>query len=331
MFDFTEIIPRPLHNHLKWLGKQDWIKFEQEDELRTKFVIDWADLYQKSPEETKKYIRLWREIPPDKSLTYVKLYAGANALAYGPKVFVPSVEQFESMMNVEIHLPIKDFRSPYPTMVVKLPADAMKNLAEQHGYALKMPSWSMITHKSPFIYITQNFEDNVDVSYYFQDRLRFKTIEDALQTFVIDNKIIEHNKATLDQQMGLLISRSVLNLCLMLVHYGYRDAGPLYPEQYKAHRDKPKLAYLKSADFKAIELIQNIIVRETRLVSQTSGIPTGYEVKPHWRKGHWRRQQGFAEIIAQGGTPKLSFVRPCLVRPDRIIGDIGDSQTIYRM
>lgn len=327
MFDFTAIAPRRMHNYLKWLGKQDWFDIEAHDGLRTAFKIDWGIL-DNAPSEYKPFINSLHNTPKDKAMAFPFTYAMGNAMAFGPKVFVPTVEQFDAMTKVDINIPIRDFRSPYPTLVIKIPEESSKALAKQFNWQGKMPEWSLISHKKTFIFVLQTFD--LDVHYAFQERPQFPTIEDALHTFVTKNQTWSDTTDFADQEMGLLISRAVINTCLMLTHYGYRDGGPLYPDQWRAHRENPKLAHLKSADFRAVELTQNVTIRETRYIPLNSGSPTGYEVKPHWRRGHWRRQAGFLEIIEKGGSPKLSFVRPCFVRPDRVIGDIGDSQTTYR-
>jgi hypothetical protein len=57
----------------------------------------------------------------------------ATMLAQGPKMFLPTAEQFESMENVDIHIPATQFRSPYEVTIIQIPQDCRRRLADRFG------------------------------------------------------------------------------------------------------------------------------------------------------------------------------------------------------
>lgn len=121
-----------------------------------------------------------------------------------------------------------------------------------------------------------------------------------------------------------------MNLCLLLTHYGHQVVGPLDPHDYNKHRTKKHLAHLKHNDYLAIHMKQNIVVRRPNPPTDNPPGPgTGIELAPHWRCGHWRCYPGNAARRAAGEQVPLLFVRPCLVRSDRMVGDESETEVIY--
>jgi hypothetical protein len=107
----------------------------------------------------------------------------------------------------------------------------------------------------------------------------------------------------------------------MLTHYGHKDVGPLDPKQYDKHR-KAKLHHYAVADFRSIEMKQTIIIRKVEgLGHGEQPIPSGVEIAPHWRRGHWREQHWGAGNL----HTKTIFIRPVLVRADRVVGSLAET------
>lgn len=119
---------------------------------------------------------------------------------------------------------------------------------------------------------------------------------------------------------------------LMLMHYGHKDGGPLHPKEYDKHRKncktkhKEKQTILAAGDFRTIEMIQDIVIRQEKTHNHSEGEGSGKEISTHWRRGHWRTQR-FGEKLTQ---KKMILIKPMLIRADRAVGHIGDSQTSYR-
>jgi hypothetical protein len=164
-------------------------------------------------------------------------------------------------------------------------------------------------------------------TYFFQDRPEFATVEDALQlhSTSVDgvgepggfDDVPEDEKWK--AQWAELSARAGINLMLLLTHVGYRVINP--PKKHSA-----KAAKFHSADFAAIELKHEVVVRKmTRESHGEESIPSGREMSPHWRRGHWRHQH----YGPGNGKVRLAFLQPQLIRKDRLVGNPADIETTY--
>jgi hypothetical protein len=125
------------------------------------------------------------------------------------------------------------------------------------------------------------------------------------------------------------LARAALNLSLMLTHYGCKVGDPVDPKQYHKHRSSPKFEHFAVSDFRTIDMLQFIVVRKTHsgTLHDEEPIPSGREMPPHWRRGHWRNQPWGPGAQKR----KLIFIQPMLVRSDRAVGDLADSQAVYQI
>ena len=94
------------------------------------------------------------------------LKAFGKALEIGPKVFCPSVELCDSLEQLDINVPLADFRLPFPTCFVEYPrpwADQLASalLKEGHPQAGRVPWFSMVAQTDPDRYISSiSFRDS---------------------------------------------------------------------------------------------------------------------------------------------------------------------------
>ena len=325
--DFADIIPRDLHPFLLWLGKFEdkWLGITTGGEKRTEFHIDFP-LLESDPEYPlhKRMMKLTA-----KDLMVAATHdALSSSICKGPKIFMPTAEQYDSMQQVDIHVPIADYRQPYPSMIVKIPAESRRALAIELGLNYQdCPLYTIIrTRKTVdgkvYVFILITFQNSGnDIVYVFQDREDFTDIESVLRHWVMDSKSI-----TAEHAFSMANAHAILNLMLLLTNYGCKDAGPLNPKEWAKHHSHPKFKHFAVADFRSIEMTQSIIVRKTIIRdSDHESVPTGKEMRPHWCRGHWRSQHWGAGNL----FTKQVFIPPVLRRKDRIVGDLSESQAVY--
>lgn len=335
--DFSNIIQRDWHPALRWLGKLDqWIDYHRLDDKRTAFMVDW-DKINASPGNAahahylKRILNSAKQLTRQENLVLAWIDAFAACLANGPKIFIPTAEQFDSMQHVELRVPISDYRQPYPALVVQIPEESRRALAARVGESLNnAPRWAMLRtgvskagHRH--VLVGHHFvKDGKDNTHFFQERSEFTTVEDALLS-----RVINEGDASTSYDFVEASGRACFNLMLMLTHYGWRDGPPLHPADHAKHRRKKNLERFKHADFTTVEMKQHVIVRREFSGPAEPGQPTGREVAPHWRRGHWRRWPGYRNVLLAGGTPKITFINPQLVRADRAVGDLGETAAEY--
>lgn len=340
--DFSAVCPRELHPDLAWIGRLDWCHYDHgpvsDNGLpRTQIFVQW-DVIEQAPgfDRHQRIHEIIENFHRTDHLCAISwLHFCSLALAGGPKMFVPTDEQFESMRHVHLNVAPRDFRSPYPTLVVRTPPESRRNIAEETGIdPARIPAFTLVgTARSvrggTTVHTASTFDVDTTIHHVFQDQPQNPTIETVLQRVILNNSDIGEEYA--DHVAGADLARASLNLCLMLTMYGHRNAGPLDPAAYEKHRKRGDLAKFKHGDFEAVKLQQEIVVRKT--VARPSGDrPEGgpmYEVKPHWRRGHMRRLPGWEAYAERNEPAPLTFVRPCVIHPDRLVGNISESSATY--
>lgn len=357
--DLTELIPRDIHAGLHWLGKlPPWIHYTQQinqeptwtggaESYKTGVGVDW-DVLRDGPDHPDKE-RMTRTLEkyhtPGKMLLVGYMEAAGRLVADGPKIFHPNSEQFESLAQVEIRLQTTEFRSPYPAMVVGVPAACRKRLAATYGQTeANVPTmvlvrrWEGAGGNGCVLVVTHLRESRVNEYFLFHQRAGARTIEEVITTTVNyqqgEERVVRLGDLPESQRREKLmvteVGRSALNCCLMLTHYGHRLAGPVDPVAYEKHRRKKHLRHLMYGDFLAVKMTQEIVVRQPPPPAHNPPGPgTGIEVRPHWVKGHWCAYPGQGAKRAAGETVPLYFKRPHLRRPDRIDGDVSESVVTY--
>ena len=79
------------------------------------------------------------------------------------------------------------------------------------------------------------------------------------------------------------------------------------------------------------EALQVAVRKHSPATSNPEGPGTGIELPPTWRRGHWRAYPGQGAARARGEQVPLLFVRPCLVRRDRLLGEVSDTEATYSL
>ncbi len=346
--DLSQLISPDLQPILLEIGRsRDWMKLttvERHGMASTDMAAIPGNLPKLGTPARRLIDRLWG-FGPGSVLNLMVVEVHSRILADGPKLFRPTAEQFESMEHVELRMPPSELRTPYPALVIGVPNECRRSLADRTGAPLaKLPQvMSVRRWETGHCLVTIPIPGTGEEEHYqFGDHPLNPTIEAVITRWMTGS---DRNFATsqpLDpatlppgelaiKRAATLMARSALNLCMMLAHFGCHVTGPVDPVAWRKHRSKPKLERFKHADFQAVELKQQIVVRNVAYAPSQNppGPGLGVEVKPHWRKGYWRAYPGQGAARAAGEQVPLLFVRPCLVRADRVVGDLSDTEATY--
>lgn len=355
MIDCTDLIPLKTHAGLVWLGKvPKWVSFDPvyKKGSLTNAVIDTSlpktyltvkeeALVTNMHDEASRWVvgtlsRMWK-VRNYIGLCYME--AASRFLADGPKLFCPNDEQFESMEHVELRMKISEFRTPYPAIAIRIPLGSRKRLADQFNVSMDRMPLSVLVRflndpgQVPFLFIVSRFGPNSELYHIMSEQDGNDSVEQAIKRKVL--KDTSPGDSFPDEFPGdfpcsVILARAALNLCLMLTHYGHKLAGPVDPAAYRKHRVKKHLEHFKHGDYLSVQMKQEITIRRPATPADNpQGPGTGLEMKPHWRRGHWRCYPGQREKRIAGENVPLLFVRPCLVRPDRVSGDLAESEAVY--
>jgi hypothetical protein len=254
----------------------------------------------------------------------VTIYTSARILKDGPKVFFPTDEQCEAMLNVSIDIPKTYYRQPYPIFIVYL----QPSFVERHAARAenkRFPRWTSVTESDDkkTLWIGSHY-DGWDGMVNITSLHTPGTIEEAIAS---RNVVIGPESEYTDNEA---CQRLMLNFAMMLTNFNHLL-------QYKNPDEAEAIArrFLKTTDpivKKSLSdrkrwLVQEIVPEQsTRFYDEAREEP-GPELggshaspRPHWRRGHWRREAGYREILAAGKKPRITFIRPVLVNGHLIEG-----------
>jgi hypothetical protein len=345
--DLTNLIPKDVAAAYAWLGSvpENWVRFrpgppDPKGNPTTDADVDFGVLARApgadSLEGRAMTAAVRKAVMSGRFVSLASFDAVTRLLGDGPKMYRPTEEQFESMEHVELRLPIKQFQTPYPALLIGVPPACRKRLCDQHGVTPdRAPNCVLVRRRAEpdgnvMVTIMHKFPES-EVYHLFQDQPGNPNIEVPLRRRVVcPGDRARWGNYEGDHAFAQESARAALNLCLMLTHFGCQTGGPLDPAAYKKHRTVRHLQHLKYADVLAITMKQTIVVREQRSPAQNPPGPgLGIEVRPHWRKGHWRAYPGQGAARAAGNNVPLLIVRPCLVRRDRMVGQTSETEVVY--
>lgn len=265
------------------------------------------------------------------AVSVVLVQACSIFLHDGPKILYANDEQFESMSEVEINLPISEYAQPYPVMYVVMPKKWRIDLIHRLGLdPVNCPTGVLIFHRKTnqgknFIFAYHRFVEEDDINFtIFQDSNSFKSIEDGITSFSDDNKTLHKPNDAHDHFCHISL-RACLNLLILMMNY--KDSTEKLPPQRRPKNDR-----FHTADIQAFEIKQSIILREAAPPIHGDAVgepgqPKHIEMHPHWRRGHWRMQP-----CGIGNTQRRrTLIRPMFIRKDRLIGNVGDTGAEYQL
>lgn len=342
-------VPSNRIDPLAWLGKTDWLTLTGRgyrwSKANLQAILDRSlALGRGFAGEVREIINLaaFEHGPggprPSARTIYSDIYFMASkVLATGQKTVQLSQGWCEAFENTELTLQFKDYRQPFPTMVIEFPA----NYAE-----------------AKFVPGAGDYPEFVAVHHEEQERvllfeIAFRTgqmttlvpvrLEDEIEAALQKMLIVPLDEVGFDpvgtEPSVMPFLRIALN-AIVAMTYGtdWHKLDPA-PQQratkvgLKAKsRARDKAAAMKARvrlgtlpdyfrfdqTIKAFEEQQNL--------SDESPERDGTHKKTHWRRGHWRQQ-----VLGPGRTLReLRWIRPTLINAGLFKGDLKDTTTTYK-
>lgn len=235
----------------------------------------------------------------------------------GPKVFRPSREQCAALSQIEVRLSLADFSQPYPTLLVQLP-EPIGPFQQVLCFHSTEPDHSMLV----CLIISDNNEHDITTTVAMDDR----PIEVSLNHYAPD--------CASHEAFALRALRIALNSCLALVNYGCHKEY-LYPKEVERDRrsvekrggdEVGERAAARIATAPSLVTFSREVVLHHTAHSSEPGESTGGEKGSHWRRGHWAMQPHGPH----NSLRKRILRKPVLVRADKFLGDVSDTEVIYQ-
>jgi len=320
------IIPKELIPPLKILGKYDWLHWES---LKTTPPSTSFELRIPNDPDLMQHVEFvvgLHQIPPQRCSILWQFYIASRALAGGPKLLCPTTEQCEALEHVDVNVRFEDYEQPFPVFIVQLPEDYRRKLTDRFQH--ECPAFVLNLHDKRTGYIISFCEHGFHEGGTFNvmsPRTYRSTVEDALRFS------LEHGA---DLEQGEVLQRVAINFGLLLTRYGTVDRGPIDPVAHQKqsrnsrssnNRKACRAKELLDATFNLIEFEQEVIFFETVPTNEPNPNADGKKKRPHWRRGHFRRQRCGTGLRKR----RLIFIPPVLVNSAYFHGDVADTE--YRI
>lgn len=292
-------------------------------------------------------LRALQEIVRDSGAAGVEdLYIAGHMALEGPKVYRPTDQECEALEQTEPRITLAEYRQPFPTMAVELPAN--------YGKARSVPTppatpWApgrsrplgvILRHEPELtcLFASIVWDDGGSIVRCVHALAGHPTIADSL----FDDAPEPPGARPLTEDERRVTPRLItlaINAMLLLCHYGHRPLPPDNPshaqrlERHLAAARKRRQG-VEEAE-RELRLLPTVFAfaQDVTLRHQSRPAPhdgpensTGRTLRPHWRRGHLRMQ-----VCGAGRSQrKLLFVPPCLINPHLLTGPLAASVTTYR-
>ena len=306
---------------LKALGKHKWLHWHpgDTDPPSTAFEIRIPDVVWQQV-EFEKHLEAIERLDPS---NWLNLFVKSKFIADGPKVLRPTAAQCEALEHVDVNLSFDEYEQPFTVLVVEIPEDYRCHIAERFGH--RCPRLVMLFHDRATQYIVPSCESGPAepmTMTILSPRTKWNSIEDALQLCPVADGP--------DIRLGKVLYRIAINFGLLLTRYGTVDRGPVDPVAFEKQQESARRRKGWKADRarRLVENTVNLIDFEQEVIffdkpcSTATATGNGASKKPHWRRGHFRRQP-----CGDGRTKRqLIFIRPCFVNSEVFGGELADTR-----
>lgn len=254
---------------------------------------------------------------------FLETWALSGLLIEGVRAYVPTAAEFISLGQVENRVPWSSYRQPFPTTVTVIPQGVFP---ERISADINIPFFAIARHnREGRVLAIEILDGRTSIGGHLSTHCTWpaegsEDMETTLASLPHDSNVDCRERDCLE-----LVRRAVINANLLLTHHGARRLGTADPTRESALRDTiatGNRAARRAAerDLAAMPVIygfeQHIRVYEEEGAPGQPG-EGNYEVRPHWRRGHWAN-------VACGPAHRerrLTFRPAVLVNAHRFGGD----------
>lgn len=263
-------------------------------------------------------------------------HIASQVLATGQKTLLLSQSICESFEQTDVTVPFREYRQPFETMVIELPAQYAEN--KFVAGASEYPTSIALYHDEAQRVMALDVNLRNAVVSFFVPYDPNEMIEDAIQQM----KAVPSPDAGFDtveaNRRWAPFFRIAFNAMLAMTYGVDGNKVALTSQQRQAKNTLQKRAggkdkfiahraRLHLASFPTYFHFDQKVKAfdEQQAPASPASGNTGSPKKPHWRRGHWRQQR-----VGQGRLEQeLRWIRPMLIRADRFGGDLKDTTTTY--
>jgi hypothetical protein len=314
--DFGQFFSRDLLPALAWLGRREWMEHYADSNYEVA-ISSRPDAARPSPEDKKKYPpELWGKV--NECLTMASndriramwLLSLSKLLGFGPKMFIPTVEDCHSSLDIRVGLRFEEYRQPYNAVLIEIPQEFQEHLKKEYRIP-EGPKYVIPFHDMDrdFVTVSTFFSTENIIVNFVPNRPEYETIEDCLTTNQGRANYPTDTISDREMQVALLVQRLAMNFCLLMTLKGIRQGGPASPalasqidklRRSNKNQDHRLAEALKIGAVNLVKLHQDIKIsaeviegREGQVLTDSEvaeGRASGRLVPAHWVSGHHKMQ-----------------------------------------
>lgn len=250
----------------------------------------------------------------------------SEVFAGGLKAFRPTAAEWSAFAEIDINIPRRDYRQPFPAFVVVVPSGAMGPV-DGLGDLVAVAGRHCVETGTFNMVLCGTGARELAFSLFTSDR-----DEELIERSLPDQLIAANRNAAIQ-----VARRVFMNACLMLTAFGARRVGRDSEGDYRRAVDQSKgkrvdpagrevFAVTAACMPEVFAIEQHIDLRAATAAPAADGSNPAHAVAPHWRRAHWANQP----CGPAGSLRKLVFRRAAFIHRDRFAGDPAATTTDYR-
>jgi hypothetical protein len=149
--DLGILAPKESFRRLSWLGRFDWLQIKPLAapliDVKTVFPAFDGRIALSDYNSLKRTVEFAKQANIKSELMW--LWTLSRLFMAGPKLFRPTVEQCEAMCQVDIDIPVTEYRQPYPVIMYEYPLAFCQSMAAKLGCA-RFPKIAVCNHAASY-------------------------------------------------------------------------------------------------------------------------------------------------------------------------------------
>lgn len=239
-------------------------------------------------------------------LMKLEIYVASRIYGGGPKIFRPTAEQLFALEKMKLNIEIRDFYTPFETIVVEIPEEYSK--ARTHVSERAINYSVLVFNKKHNFLVHDIVYDEHALKSYWMTTSEEEVLEDWFAASVdkaepLDTDYLPGDIVTswAEYKLEMLVRRAVCNYCLFLDEVGTKQVGPVHPGEYhqlvkwcekkNQHTAGNKIKLASQPIIYKMKAVPTPLVRN--ISSDKPEMPFGKsgKIMPyHVRRGHYKMQ-----------------------------------------
>jgi hypothetical protein len=273
------------------------------------------------------------------SLALTNMFMLNMVLSEGPKILKLNNTDFAALEQVDLNISVADYVQPFPTVVVHLPEKYSESRTTRDPLEGEFTdTLHQATHRPLFVIVNWDKElDAIIAQVLLSSRDVYSTvfggpgtIEENIAQYTGNEYLQPKSLVVLaeEKEIYTAVMRAAMNACMLAHNNGLRKLPDSKHKRRLRHFMQTNPRQSTRNELKACGeeyVFEQEITIKTTTVCESSYGHNGQEVRPHWRRGHWRTQR-YGKGLSQSKTVLIEAV---FVNQSKFVGNLSQTSVMH--